>query len=256
MRWALTGAAPISPELIRWYRALGLPLYEGYGMTESCAGCSVNLPGGSKLGSVGRPQAFNEVRIEPATGEIQIRGRNVFMGYLNLPDKTRETIDADGWLRTGDVGEIDADGYLRITDRMKDIIITAGGKNITPSELENELKFSPYVTDAVVIGDRRPYLTCLVMIDHENVEQYAQSRSVPFSSFQSLCRTREVQDLIQAELDRVNAKFARVEQIKKFRLIEHKLTAEDEELTPTMKLKRKLVNEKYRELIDSMYRGD
>jgi long-chain acyl-CoA synthetase len=175
------------------------------------------------------------------------------MGYLNQPQKTAEAIDAQGWLHTGDVGVIDADGFVRITDRMKDIIITAGGKNITPTEFENELKFSPYVTDAVVIGDRRPYLTCLVMIDHENVEKYAQDRSIPFSSFASLCRAPEVQALIQTEIDRCNAKFARVEQIKAFRLIEHKLTAEDEELTPTMKLKRKLVNEKYRALIDQMY---
>ena len=254
MKWALTGAAPISPELIRWYRALGLRLYEAYGMTESTGGGTVNLPGRQKLGTVGRPQPYNEVRISEQ-GEILIRGPNVFMGYLNMPEKTRETIDADGWLHTGDVGVIDDDGFVRITDRMKDIIITAGGKNITPTELENELKFSPFITDAVVIGDRRPFLTCLVMIDHENVEKYAQDRSVPFSNFASLCRTREVQELIQAELDRVNAKFARVEQIKKFRLLEQKLTAEDEELTPTMKLKRKLVNEKYKELIDEMYRG-
>jgi long-chain acyl-CoA synthetase len=176
------------------------------------------------------------------------------MGYLNLPDKTAEALDADGWLHTGDVGTVDADGFFRITDRMKDILITAGGKNITPTEIENELKFSPFITDAVLIGDRRAYLTALVMIDHENVEKYAQDLNVPFTNFQSLCRTREVQDLIQAEVDRVNAKFARVEQIKKFRLIEHKLTAEDEELTPTMKLKRKLVNEKYRDLIESMYK--
>jgi long-chain acyl-CoA synthetase len=175
------------------------------------------------------------------------------MGYLNQPDKTAEAIDSEGWLHTGDVGTVDEDGFFRITDRMKDIIITAGGKNITPSEIENELKFSPYITDAVVIGDRRAFLTALVMIDHENVERFAQELNVPFTNFQSLCRTREVQELIQGEVDRVNAKFARVEQVKKFRLIEHKLTAEDEELTPTMKLKRKLVNEKYRDLIESMY---
>ena len=186
-------------------------------------------------------------------GEILIRGDNVFMGYLNLPDRTAEAIDAEGWLHTGDVGTVDEQGFFRITDRMKDIIITAGGKNITPSEIENELKFSPYITDAVVIGDRRAFLTALVMIDHENVERFAQELNVPFTNFQSLCRTREVQELIQGEIDRVNARFARVEQVKKFRLIEYKLTAEDEELTPTMKLKRKLVNEKYRDLIESMY---
>ena len=252
LRWAISGAAPISPELIRWYHALGVPLYEGWGMTETTAGGSINLPGATRLGSIGRAQTWAEMKLSDQ-GEILIRGRNVFMGYLNLPEKTAEAIDSEGWLHTGDVGTVDADGFFRITDRMKDIIITAGGKNITPSEIENELKFSPYITDAVVIGDRKPLLTALVMIDHENVERYAQELNVPFTNFQSLCRTREVQELIQAEVDRVNAKFARVEQIKKFRLIEHKLTAEDEELTPTMKLKRKLVSEKYREMIESMY---
>ena len=252
LRWAISGAAPISPELIRWYHALGVPLFEGWGMSETTAAGSINLPGATRLGSIGRPQPWLEMKLSPDS-EILLRGDNVFLGYLNQPDKTAEAIDAEGWLHTGDVGVVDEQGFFRITDRMKDILITAGGKNITPSEIENELKFSPYITDAVVIGDRRPFLTALVMIDHENVERYAQELNVPFTNFQSLCRTREVQDLIQTELDRVNAKFARVEQVKKFRLIEHKLTAEDEELTPTMKLKRKLVNEKYRELIESMY---
>jgi long-chain acyl-CoA synthetase len=221
-------------------------------MSETTAGGSLNLPGAIRLGTIGRPQPWAEMKVS-AEGEILIRGDSVFMGYLNQPDKTAEAIDSEGWLHTGDVGTVDEDGFFRITDRMKDIIITAGGKNITPSEIENELKFSPYITDAVVIGDRRAFLTALVMIDHENVERFAQELNVPFTNFQSLCRTREVQELIQGEVDRVNAKFARVEQVKKFRLIEHKLTAEDEELTPTMKLKRKLVNEKYRDLIESMY---
>ncbi len=182
-----------------------------------------------------------------------MRGPNVFMGYLNLPEKTAETIDADGWLHTGDVGVVDEEGFFRITDRMKDIIITAGGKNITPSELENELKFSPYVTDAVVIGDKRAYLTVIIMIDQENVEKYAQDNDVPFSNYASLTRAPEVQALIQAEIDRVNKKFARVEQIKKFFLLDTQLSAEDEELTPTMKLKRKLVQQKYAGQIDAMY---
>jgi long-chain acyl-CoA synthetase len=254
LRWALSGAAPISPDLIRWYRAIGVPLYEGWGMTETAATGALNEPSAQRVGTIGKAQPFCEIRISDQ-GEILIRGPNVFMGYLNLPDKTAEAIDPDGWLHTGDVGVIDQDGFVRITDRMKDIIITAGGKNIAPSEIENELKFSPFITDAVVIGDRRPYLTLLVMIDHENVERFAQENRVPFTSFQSLCRAREVVDLIQSEIDRVNAKFARVEQIKKFRLIEHQLTAEDEELTATMKLKRKLVNQKYAEMIESMYRS-
>ena len=195
--------------------------------------------------------AATEVKVSPE-GELLVRSPSVFMGYLNQPEKTAETL-RDGWLHTGDVGRMDNEGYFYITDRMKDIIITAGGKNITPSEIENQLKFSPYITDAVVIGDRRAYLTALIMIDHENVEKFAQDNSIPFSNYTSLCRRPEILELIEGEITRVNTKFARVEQVRKFRLIEQKLTAEDEELTPTMKLKRKLVNEKYRELIDSMY---
>ena len=252
-RFLVTGAAPISPDLVRWYLALGVPMLEVWGMTETC-GASTGVPADRmRPGSIGPAASFNEVRLDPATGEILVRGKNVFAGYLNLPEKTLETIDQDGWLHTGDVGVIDADGYFRITDRMKDIIITAGGKNVTPSELENDLKFSPYITDAVVIGDKRPYLTVIIMIDQENVEKYAQDADVPFSNYASLTRSTEVQALIQGEIDRVNKKFARVEQIKKFFLLENQLTAEDEELTPTMKLKRKLVEKKYATQIQAMY---
>ena len=253
-RFLVTGAAPISPDLVRWYLALGLPMLELWGMTETC-GAGTGAPADRiKPGSIGPAAEFNEMRLDPVTGEILVRGPNVFMGYLNLPEKTAETIDADGWLHTGDVGVVDEEGYFRITDRMKDIIITAGGKNITPSELENELKFSPYVTDAVVIGDKRRYLTVIIMIDQENAEKYAQDNDVPFSNYASLTHSAEVQNLIQAEVDRVNKKFARVEQIKKFWLLDTQLSAEDEELTPTMKLKRKLVEKKYAPQIEAMYR--
>jgi long-chain acyl-CoA synthetase len=251
-KWILTAAAPISPDLLRWYMALGLEMIEAYGLTECSGAAAANPIGRPRPGSVGPSVPFGAIALSPE-GEVLIHGDHVFQGYLNLPEKTAETV-VDGWLRTGDVGRFDDDGYLCITDRLKDIIVTAGGKNITPSELENQLKFSPYVTDAVVIGDRRPYLTCLVMIDHDNVEKYAQDHDIPFTNFASLCRAPEIVALIQAEIDRVNAAFARVERIKQFRLIENKLTAEDEELTPTMKLKRKLVNEKYKPLIDAMYR--
>ena len=252
-RVLLTGAAPIAPDLIRWYLALGVPMAEAWGQTE-CGGGATFVPVTRlRPGSIGTAAPFNEVRVDAVTGELLVRGRNVFMGYLNQPEKTAETVDADGWLHTGDVGTVDDEGFFRITDRMKDIIITAGGKNITPSELENELKFSPYVTDAVVIGDKRPYLTVLIMIDQENVEKYAQDHDVPFSNYASLTRAREVQQLIQGELDKVNTKFARVEQIKAFRLIDTQLGAEDEELTPTMKLKRRFVQQKYAPLIESMY---
>ena len=252
-RFCVTGAAPISPELVRWYLALGLPMLEVWGMTET-AGISTYTPAtGVRPGCIGIAAPWNEVRVDALTGELLVRGPNVFMGYLNLPEKTAEAIDADGWLHTGDMGTVDADGYFRITDRMKDIIITAGDKNVTPSEWENELKFSPYVTDAVVIGDQRAYLTALVMIDQDNVEKFAQDRDIPFSNYTSLTRAPEVRALIQAEIDKVNTKFARVEQIKKFHLLEAQLTAEDEELTPTMKLKRRLVQTKYAPQIDAMY---
>ncbi len=253
-RFLVTGAAPISPELVRWYLALGVPMLEVWGMTETC-GASTGIPAERiKPGSIGPAAQYNEVKLDPETGEILVRGPNVFMGYLNLPEKTAETIDADGWLHTGDVGLVDEEGFFRITDRMKDIIITAGGKNITPSEIENEMKFSPYVTDAVVIGDKRPYLTVIIMIDQENVEKFAQDNDVPFSNYASLTRSPEVQQLIQDLIDSVNKKFARVEQVKKFWLLDTQLTAEDEELTPTMKLKRKLVQQKYAEQIEAMYR--
>ncbi len=253
-RFLVTGAAPISPDLVRWYLALGVPMLEVWGMTETC-GASTAVPATlMKPGSIGPAVSFNEVKLDPATGELLVRGKNVFAGYLNLPEKTAETIDADGWLHTGDVGVVDADGYYKITDRMKDIIITAGGKNVTPSELENDLKFSPFITDAVVIGDKRPYLTVIIMIDQENVEKFAQDADVPFSNYASLTRAPEIQTLIQGEIDRVNKKFARVEQIKKFFLLETQLGAEDEELTPTMKLKRKLVEKKYTPQIEAMYK--
>ena len=253
-RFCVTGAAPISPDLVKWYLALGVPMLEVWGMTESCGAATYTPAGHIKPGMIGPACPYNEVRLAPGTNEILVRGRNVFMGYLNQPEKTAETIDAEGWLHTGDVGTVDAEGFFRITDRMKDIIITAGGKNVTPSEFENDLKFSPYITDAVVVGDKRAYLTVIVMIDQENVEKFAQDRDIPFSNYTSLTRAKEVQELIWGEIERVNKKFARVEQIKKFFLLETLLTAEDDELTPTMKLKRKFVEQKYADRIEAMYR--
>jgi len=246
-----SGAAPISPDLIKWYLSLGLNMYEVYGQTENVGLATSNLDDKFKLGSVGAAVPNTEVAISEA-GEILLKGPHIFMGYLNQPEKTEETV-VDGWLHTGDVGYVDNEGFVKITDRMKDIIITAGGKNITPSEIENQIKFSPYVSDAVVIGDKRKYLTCLVMIDQENVEKFAQDRDVPFTNFQSLCRAAEVEALIWDEIEKVNKNFAQVETIKKFRLIDEILTAEDDELTPTMKLKRSFVNQKYAALINTMY---
>ena len=247
-----SGAAPISPELLQWFSAIGVPVLEGYGMTESSGLIAINDLTTNKVGTVGQAIDGAEIRIGDE-GEIQYRAGNVFQGYWKLPEKTAETITEDGWLRTGDVGSLDNQGFLTITGRLKDIIITAGGKNITPAEIENRLKFSPYITDAVVIGDKRKFLTCLIMIDQENVEKFAQDKRIPFNNFQSLCAAPQVQELIRTVVDTVNKDFARVEQIKDFRLIDVLLTAEDDELTPTLKLKRGFVETKHKALIADMY---
>jgi long-chain acyl-CoA synthetase len=252
MRRGGTGAAPISPELLKWYWSIGVPLIEGYGMTENAGISTINTLEHNLPGTVGRPVPGVQVRIAE-DGEIQTLGYNNFQGYWRNNEKTAETFTADGWLRTGDVGRLDAAGNLTITGRIKDIIITAGGKNITPAEIESRLKFSHYISDAVVIGDQRKFLSCLVMIDQENVEKFAQDRKIPFSDFASLCAASEVVEQISQEVEAVNKDFARVEQIKAFRLINVLLTAEDDELTATMKLKRSFVEKKHKALIDDMY---
>jgi long-chain acyl-CoA synthetase len=250
-RYCLSGAAPISPDLLKFYHSLGIDIREVYGQTENCGPTSIHYENDVRFGTVGKPLPRAEIRIAE-DGEILLKGPHIFMGYYNDLEKTRETV-VDGWLHTGDVGRIDEHGHLIITDRKKDIIITAGGKNITPSEIENQLKFSPYINDAVVIGDGRKYLAALIMIDDENVMKFAQDNRVPFTTFASLTKAKEIIELIEKEVDEVNKKFARVETIKKFRLIDIQLTTDDEEITPTMKLKRKFVNEKFKGVIESMY---
>ena len=251
-RFLVTGAAPISPSLLEWFLIIGLPITEVYGQTEIGV-VTITRQKRLRHGTVGEAIPEVDLKIDD-NGEILVRHPYQFDGYLNQPQKTANTI-VDGWVHTGDVGEIDKNGQLHITDRMKDIIITAGGKNITPSLFENELKFSPYVSDAVVIGDQRKYLSCLVMIDKDNVEHHAQTHSIPFTDYRSLCGRAEIVELIANEVKTVNLRFSSVEQIKKFRLIDVLLTAEDEELTPTMKLKRSYVSNKYNELIEDMYAG-
>lgn len=252
VRCALTGAAPVPAELIRWFLTCDIELREAYGMTETAGFCASTPKGGIKLGWAGMKSPGTEMRIG-AENEIQIRGPNVFGGYWKLPEKTAEAIDAEGWLGTGDCGELDEQGYLAIRDRLKDILITSGGKNITPSHIESLLKFSPYITDAVVIGDGRNYLTCLVMLDQEHVARHAQEQQIPYTDYTSLARAPAIAALIRTEIERINPQLARVEQVKDFRIIDTLLTAEDEELTPTMKLKRKVIARKYAPLIDSMY---
>jgi long-chain acyl-CoA synthetase len=252
IKTAMTGAAPVPPDLLRWYMAVGIDLLEAFGMTETCGFCTSMPADRIRIGTAGVCAQGTEIRLG-ADDEVLVRGPNVIAGYWNLPEKTRETIDADGWLHTGDCGAIDAEGFLSIKDRLKDIIITSGGKNITPSNIENHLKFSPYISDAVVIGEGRHYLTCLVMLDQDNVAKFAQDRQVPYTDYASMTRAPEVLAMIRAELEQVNTRLARVEQIKDFRIIAQLLTAEDDELTPTMKLKRKVVASKYATVIATMY---
>ncbi len=251
IRVAYSGAAPISPDVLHFFQSIGVNLIEGYGQTEGTGVTCVSRVGRVKFGTVGPPITGTEVRIAD-DGEILVKSPSVFKGYYKNPEDTAETLK-DGWLHSGDVGEIDEDGYLKITDRKKDIIVTAGGKNITPQYIENKLKFSPYINDAVVIGDRRKFLSSLVMIDEDNVVKYAQDNKVQFSTYRDLTESPEIVRLIQSEVDKVNEELARVEQIKKFTILPKKLYEEDGEVTPTMKVKRKYVNEAFKDLIEDMY---
>ncbi|MEW5724575.1 MAG: AMP-dependent synthetase/ligase, partial [Thermodesulfobacteriota bacterium] len=251
LRLAFSGAAPISPDVLTFFHAIGVPLREGYGQTEGTGVTTAARGEEIKLGTVGKPLPGCEVKIA-ADGEILVRSPGVFRGYFKNPEATAETL-RDGWLHSGDVGEFDEKGFLKITDRKKDLIITAGGKNIAPQYIENQLKFSPYVNDAVVIGDRRKYLTALIVIDEENVVKFAQDHKIPFTTYESLTLREEIVGLIEAEVQKVNHNLSRVEQIKKFKILPKKLYEEDGEVTPTMKVKRKFINQAFSDLIESMY---
>jgi long-chain acyl-CoA synthetase len=253
MRMAYSGAAPISPDILHFFQSIGVNLVEGYGQTEGTGVTCVSRMGRVKFGTVGPPLTGTEVKIAE-DGEILVKSPSVFKGYFKNPEATAETVK-DGWLHSGDVGLIDEDGFLKITDRKKDIIVTAGGKNITPQYIENKLKFSPYINDAVVIGDRRKFLVSLIMIDEDNVVKYAQDNKIQFSTYKDLTKAPEILKLIQGELDKVNETLSRVEQVKKFTILPKKLYEEDGEVTPTMKVKRKYVNEAFKDLIEGMYKG-
>ncbi len=253
LRVAYSGAAPIAPDVLRFFQSIGVNLIEGYGQTEGTGVTCLSPIGRVKFGTVGPPLSGVEVRIAE-DGEILVRSPAVFRGYFKNHEATSETI-RDGWLYSGDIGELDADGYLRITDRKKDIIVTAGGKNISPQYIENKLKASIYINDAVVIGDRRKFLSALIMIDEDNVIKYAQDHKVQFSTYRDLTRDARINKLIQAEVDRVNETLARVENIRKFTILPKKLYEEDGEVTPTMKVKRKFVNDAFADLIEAMYGG-
>ena len=240
VRLAATGAAPINPEILRFFDAAGVLVVEGFGMTETSTAVSVSTPEAFKFGTVGRALPGGDVRIAD-DGEILVKGPNIFQGYYKNPEATAEAI-TDGWLHTGDLGELDADGYLKITGRKKDIIITAGGKNITPANLEAEIKQSPLVSQCVVVGNRRPYLVALITLDEEETAKLEPGT--------------DLRALIGEHIDEVNKKFARVEQVKRFAILDHDLSQETGELTPTLKVKRGVVVDKFADEIDKLYAED
>ena len=252
LRLAVSGAAPISPEILRFFDAAGVLVLEGWGMTETSTAATISTPEEFKIGTIGKPFPGCEVKIAD-DGEILVKGPNVFQGYYKNEQATRETI-VNGWLHTGDLGSIDADGFITITGRKKDIIITAGGKNITPANLEGEIKQHQLVSQCVVVGDRRPYLVALVTLDPEEAAAYAQEHGLPEDPAE-LASNRDVRAAIEAHLAKVNEKFARVEQVKKIAILPQDLSQESGELTPTMKVKRAVVTDKHAGEIEQLYAG-
>lgn len=253
VRAAVSGAAPIAPEVLKFFMGIGVPMFEAYGMTENAAIATANRPGRIRLGTVGEPLGAAEVQIDPHSSEILTRHPGVFAGYFEDPAATAKALTPDGWLHTGDIGEWVEGTHVRITDRAKDILITAGGKNVAPSELENALKTSPYVKEVVVIGDRRPYLTALIGIELDTVADWAQRRRIDFTTYRDLSGKPEVIELVQSLVDEVNERFSSVEQIKRFRMLPKELDHEDGELTGTQKVKRAAIAERFGDLIDELY---
>jgi long-chain acyl-CoA synthetase len=247
---AVTGAAPIAKEILEFFYGCGVPVMEGYGMTETSTGSTVNTLEHHRFGTVGRPLPGVEARVAE-DGELLLRGGHIFRGYYKMDDASFGAID-DGWLHTGDLGSIDEDGFVSIVGRKKDIIITAGGKNLTPANLENDLKRSPWISQAVMHGDRRPYPVVLVTLDAETVVPWAQARGLG-TDIAALSRHPDVVALVQAEVDAANARLAPVEQVKKVLILDRDLTQETGELTPTLKVKRAVVNDRFEEQFDALY---
>jgi long-chain acyl-CoA synthetase len=253
IRECVTGAAPIAPEILEFFYACGVPVMEGYGMTETSTSATVNrpYPGEFRFGSVGKPQPRVQVRIAD-DGEVLIKGPNIFKGYYKNEEATKQALE-EGWLHTGDLGRLDDDGFLYITGRKKDIIITAGGKNITPANLENELKQNRWISQAVVVGDRRPYLIALITLDPEELPALAEKVGISDPDMAEMARDERVRTEIQQAIDEVNSHVGPVEQIKRFEILDHDLSQETGELTPTLKVKRNVVHEKYADLVDRIY---
>ena len=249
---ALTGAAPIGRDVLEFFDACGITIHEGYGMTETCAAATLNTQAHHRFGTVGRPRAGVEIRIAQ-DGEILMRGANVSPGYFHDDQATRATIDDDGWLSSGDLGQIDDDGYLVITGRKKDLIITSSGKNIAPANIETMLQETRWISNAVVFGDNRPYLVALLTIDAEQADALAERAGLSGADMATLSSDPGVHEVLRESVDEVNGAFANIEQIKRFDVLEHDLTQADEELTPTLKIRRPVVTERYRERFEALY---
>ena len=250
VRQAVSGAAPIAPEILEFFYAAGVPVLEGWGMTETTGVGTVGTLDHFKFGTVGRALPGVEIKIAD-DGEILCRGPHIFREYWRNPEATEETM-TDGWLRTGDLGELDDEGYLKITGRKKDIIITAGGKNLTPANIENDLKQSPFISQAVMYGDRKPFPVAMITLDPEEIVPWAQEQGLP-EDIESLAEHEKVHEMIQTELDRANSNYARVEQIKKFTILDHDLSVETGELTPSLKVKRNVIYDRYGDVFESLY---
>jgi long-chain acyl-CoA synthetase len=250
VRHAVTGAAPIAKEILEFFWAAGVPVLEGYGMTETATAATVCTIEDHKFGTVGRPFPGVEIKIAE-DGEVLIKGPNIFQGYHNNADASFGSIE-NGWLHTGDLGSLDDDGFLSITGRKKDIIITAGGKNITPANLENDLKQCRWISQAVMHGDQRPYPVVLITLDEEEIATYAREHNLPEDTSR-LCEESSVREMIGEQVERANRRYAPVEQVKKFVILPHDLTQETGELTPTLKVKRNVVAAKYADVLDALY---
>jgi len=249
---AISGGAPISPEVVKFFKAIDVPILEGYGLTETCPALTVNTKKYWKVGTVGRPFEGVELKIA-ADGEILCRGDNIAKGYWNKPIATREVFLDDGWFATGDIGEIDHDGFLKITDRKKEIIVSAGGKNVAPALIEGMLKNSPFISQACVYGDKRSYIVGLITLDFENIKKWAEERSIQVSKSAEYAAHPLVFELITAEIDRINSDLAPYEKVRKFKILSEDFTIENGFLTPTLKIKRKLVYQHFASEIDSLY---
>jgi long-chain acyl-CoA synthetase len=253
LRYFITGGAPISVEILEFFHSAGILILEGYGLTETCPATHINRLNNFKFGTVGLPIPGVETRIA-ADGEILVRGPNIaYKGYWKKPEETREAFTTDGWFKTGDIGYIDEEGFLSITDRKKELIVTAGGKNIAPSPIENALKADPFISQAMVYGDRKPYCVALLTINLEEAEKFARENSIDYHNLAELCKHPKVRERVQQTVDEINARLSRVEAVKKFEIIPAEWTQESGELTPTLKVKRRVINQRYADIIERMY---